>query len=350
MKYVSLIEVMRLYGIYVKKNKTLLVMWQNAFNRTYEDNNDYSFFEIIPEINEETGQICNTLEIKSERYRDFNQGYVRTEDDLKYFTMPPIMELEWLRRELDLTDEYMNILVQLGYAFIAHVMVWVDKSKYRYPSSQSWMDYLEEKNAIMEVEELEDTPKILTADPLKLMAIPKTRSWQYPLIYAGDFRPLFSFMTQQSVVTFKLLYYQMPVMLALFMCNFYANKLSDWSKHSYIEMENEISDQIQSIEALYQIRSDAYTYGQTTITSADNEFVRYCLTCIREKIHTISSDIGTISWGTYRNVRGPEIVHAQVRLSCMDINWKREMDRAEAENKQDSETESGHVPDNFFEI
>ena len=127
----------------------------------------------------------------------------------------------------------------------------------------------------------------------------------------------------------------MPVLLSLFMVEFCDGKLKNWPKQLRIDMENRIRDTMDGFSRYMFLTSDAFTYGRCmSITSADIAMVRSMFTMILDRISDLNSNIGVISYGNYRYVKGPEMMRASVRLTGMGIDWEEEMKRAEKEEKE----------------
>lgn len=127
----------------------------------------------------------------------------------------------------------------------------------------------------------------------------------------------------------------MPVLLSLFMVEFCDGKLKNWPKQLRIDMENRIRDTMDGFSRYRFLTSDAFTYGRCmSITSADIAMVRSMFTMILDRISDLNSNIGVISYGNYRYVKGPEMMRASVRLTGMGIDWEEEMKRAEKEEKE----------------
>lgn len=331
MKYVSLVDFMHMYGCDIKKYRVMVMF--NDIRYLKNENSHQAPLDINMHTNTDTGQRINNLKVNMD---------IETNSD---FNMPPILEIEWFKCVLDLGDDIISVLEQLGYM----VMALYRADLYRFHRRDSvtesivtetdgFMEYMERHNAILEVEDLVDTPDILSTNWLNV-ELPKIRAWQDILAYGNNFIDIFNMCTEQSNL-FMELYIHMPFMLAMFMLDYCKYKLSNWSKQMRLRMENAIRDKIEDIEHYVRVANSEYTYTLcTNITENDVKFVSDIFMAIYDKIHELNTNIGTISYSEYMNIERADTIMAKVRLSNMNINWNSEMNRVEREKKQQSDQE-----------
>lgn len=335
MKYISLLHVMRNFGDRIKSCRSLCPVSSGLSNNTAFEGNTRLKPDVRPFTIEnaaadpETGQVLNMITIREtvDRERVFDRHLPAT------LPFPPFLELEWLKTEMPLSDSMYDVMMQIACMFTLQIVTFMRTDAVR-TTPEIWLAYLEERGITIEVEDLEDTPAILQSCELSDLKLPKYRSWATLLMYGPDFPKLFKICDDQSS-SFKEFYHHMPVLLSLFMVEFCDGKLKNWPKQLRIDMENRIRDTMDGFSRYRFLTSDAFTYGRCmSITSADITMVRSMFTMILDRISDLNSNIGVISYGNYRYVKGPEMMRASVRLTGMGINWEEEMKRAEEEEKE----------------
>lgn len=332
MRYVSLVNIMRAYGRMIAANHMLKELGNGATSLSYNFSAYYEPFIIGSDIDENSQQVTKRLYFKK------NQPHVVFRDNIPDFIdMPPVLEMEWLKNKLDLSSRDYEALEQLSYMYICHFLSWtVDED----PSYDAWTRYMEESECIVEVEELDDAPDILLAEPLHKISMPKSRySWSINLLYGHNFYELFN-RCNDWTSRFKGVYYHLPLILSLFMIDYETNGLHWLDKSDRVDMENITRNYISDLNLLSKRESDRLTYGVSSgITTADTDFLQDVFDVIAGKLHDINTNIGVISYNVYNNIRGPEITQGSVRLADMKIRWNDEMERVklEKENIQGNE-------------
>lgn len=335
MKYISLLHVMRNFGDRIKSCRSLCPVSSGLSNNTAFEGNTWLKPDVRPFTIEnaaadpETGQVLNMITIREtvDRERVFDRHLPAT------LPFPPFLELEWLKTEMPLSDSMYDVMIQIACMFTLQIVTFMRTDAAR-TTPEIWLAYLEEHGITIEVEDLEDAPAILQSCELSDLKLPKYRSWATLLMYGPNFPKLFDVCDNQSS-SFKEFYHHMPVLLSLFMVEFCDGKLKNWPKQLRIDMENRIRDTMDGFSRYRFLTSDAFTYGRCmSITSADIAMVRSMFTMILDRISDLNSNIGVISYGNYRYVKGPEMMRASVRLTGMGINWEEEMKRAEEEEKE----------------
>ena len=332
MKYVSLYEIMRLYGNRVNDMHNWFKMRYDVTTQQINSRDDFTPFQIeegaITNANEylknsPDGQTLNIINVNEEVIRD---AITFT------FIMPPILEIEWLKTVLNISDEHMKVLNQMGYLMIIWIITWNNKD-----TATERLQYMANKGIIKDVEDLADVPQILSNDPLPNMALPKIYGYDNILLYGTTFPSLYRKCRAQST-SFKELYYHMPILLTLFMRDYEADKLSDWSKGLRLTIENEIKEQLQNWTFVRPMNHSIYGYGLTSgFSTLDVTFLVTMLTFINEKLHKMNTEIGLITYNEYIDVKGPEIIKADVRLCALGINWYDEIERANKEKEQEED-------------
>lgn len=340
MKYLSIIELMHTYGQFIKTFKRLMNIDNytsiNAYAKDmdsllYDDNGVFEPFIIKPvtESEKESTGISKEQNLNEVMLNDVIDISYRVRDKIhSSFRLPPILEMEWLRTKLDLSDEIINVLIQISYLMTLRIM-----AEYR-PNVTDYMRELESRGAIIEVEDLEDTAIILMQKKLPQIKIPTIRSWHTFLFYDTTVKDIIQRCTNQSGDT-KEIYYHLPVIFSMFMVDYFGCRLKNWSAMTRIQMVETLK-QLAEIEVYEMPRANTYTYGEhSCFTRKDQELFDDIFTTMYEKLQDINKDIGTISVHNYSFIKGPDVVKANVRLSNMKINWDFEMDLAE--NKKEAE-------------
>lgn len=341
MRYLSLIELMRLYRSDIKERHSMIRPARpngKVVDNRYNANMDCAPFSITQDISPTSGQIINTLAL---RY-DIRNQFIGLQPPLSsaVYTMPPILEIEWLRGELDLDDADADALQMVGYMDMLWILQGGNFTEgVNHYGIEAYMQRLESLGAIIEVEDIDDTAKILMARPLLPVRLPTIKSWSLLLIYGTDFASVFGLCDQMSC-WFVEMYIHLPILLALFMRDFYGCKLSNWSKADRLRIEDKLRNAISVLEAHTEYIPGKLTYSMGVITKDDVDFMRFIFTLIYDKLHELNMDIGTVSYHEYKRVSGPDMVLANVRLCKMGISWETEMQQAEEKRKMADADES----------
>lgn len=332
MKYLSLIELMRVYGSDIKESHCMMHPFLKIVDNNDDADVDCTPFTITQDMDPASGQVFNTLALK----KDIRSQFLVPQPPLcdAVYTMPPILEIEWLKDELDLDDENVDALQMIGYMH----MLWVLQgsnfaNELNHYDPAAYMRRLESLDAVIEVEDVSDTAKILMARPLPFVRLPVIRSYNTSLMYGTDFVSIFN-LCNEMAYSFKEMYLHLPVMLSLFMRDIYGCKLSNWSKANQLNMEDKLKKMIAAFDQDTNCGPGKLSYSLgTVITQDDVELVRFVLTLVYDKLHELNADVGTVSYRIYKRVSGPDMTMASVRLWDMDIRWEEEMRRAEEEKK-----------------
>lgn len=325
MKYISLIKLWQLYGYHIRATRRVLSM-KGKISNGFESNRNKPF-RIVESRNESTGQRINTL------YPIKNIFYMPN-----FFELPPILEMEYLHATYGMDNEF-ETLVQLGYMNVAMAVYffyeYADDILPRKPwNATTLMQFFEETDVIIEVEDLKDTPHIISIEEMQPISVPKIRSWDTVMTYGTNFCDLYDKCIAQSN-QFKEVFFHIPVLLSLFICD-YTYKFESWSKEQRLDMEQQLLSYSENL-SMYEFATELNecTYGMTLITtSADLTFMQSILAFIHNKISKLNNDIGIISFYQYTRMKGPNRVKASIRLSDMNINWDNEMEKAAAEEKE----------------
>lgn len=350
MKYLSVIEFMNMYGDKIEAGNNVAVLNHYEINQTFDVNKNYAPFDIMPmDAGEKESkgipkeQVMNIVALNSlvkaeERWGSAARiGYVMQDP----VALPPILELEWLRGELDLDDEVIDVLTQMSYFLVLHVMQCVISTSE--PFKDAVISLLESEGPIIEVVDLKDTPAILSEKPLSKKKMPKIRSWQTVLLYGHNFYDIITKCEAQTLQV-KELYYHLPVLLSTFMVDYFGDELAHWNKSTRIKVEQMLGKMLGN-ESVYPysiygpnvLDNDMYTYGRAmNVTEKDIELFNTVFTAINEKLVYKNKNLGIISFSEYKNLRGPDVKNASVRLSNMYIDWDVEMERAETEKDKSS--------------
>ncbi len=333
MKYVSLIGIMQIYGGLIKEKNRYAYFNQGFCLDGLDPDEDYRFFNIHPYMNTETGQAMVTLTQANRKIYELI-GY-RVPERLD---IPPILEIEWMKSKLDLDENTIYVLEQMGYFYIMKI---VNEGA---GMIFDWTDYMTTGEAIVEIEELEDAPDIMSERILPAIPLPNCNSWQYVLMYGTNFCSLFNKCYDQ-LNTMKEMYFNLPVLFGMFMFHYYHNKLGDYFKSNRLDCEYLLKAWIEKLdkclESAKTFSVEKYTYGLTRdVTVLDVQLMLSVFTSIYDLIHDLNSDMGLIAYSVYDRITGPETVKASIRLSGMPNSWEDEMTRAEnADSGNDDDDE-----------
>lgn len=323
MKYASLLGTMAFYGSYVKEHRILRSLSYEAASRGYNAETEYSVFQIETAAPNGNGQIMKSLVFNRAVSINIFGCMVPNQVD-----MPPILEIEWMRARGQFSEEQMDVLEYVGYMFIMQILTGTDNRPPHDTDQSRYYELMTGTRAVVEAEDIMDTPAILSACDFPQTTLPKIKSWNMLYIYADNFSELFRLCTGQSQ-SFKELYVHLPVLLAMFMVEHDAESLGKWSKSERLQMENWLQEFINNFTRYTISPGTRYTYGSSTgITRMDINLQRAVFNYIYNAIHEQNSDIGLILYSDYCQVKGPETIKADVRLSGIVINWKEELARA----------------------
>lgn len=346
MKYLSLVKFMSLYGKWMKRTNQIVILPHNEIERTIGVDVDFRPFQSIQKEaiflgNEENanGEDAQPDQVINHIFRNdvIHFNYYGAEVP-ELFELPPVLEMEWLREKLDFTAEVMDVLEQLSYYVVANILSYV-MSHARSIGTNDYEDHLEEEEVIIDVEDIEDTPAILMNEEFVDPKYPKIRNYNVGLFYDNDVVGIITQCLQQHNV-FKHLYLHSPILLSMFMVDYFGNELREWGKTSRILLKEKLDGLLDD----YRFRVAAsdygnlYTYGRSSIeTNKDRELYCMVLEEIKAKLQKVNRNMGLISVWAYRKISGPDRTNASVRLSEMGINWDTEMQRVEEEKKEKEE-------------
>lgn len=341
MEYISLYNVMRIYGSQVKETRQLINL--NWYCTSQQFTNRISHpFEIENRIDLETHQ-----EIQKVGFRDAQMaqdGYFGTHTGLDTFIrrrlaggqniLPPVMEIEWMAETLGLSKTHKDVLIQISYSYIMHI--WMFCRKYIAlddVTETTCKEFLSMNGALQELDNLSDCC-FITRDPLPSIRGINFRIWNVMLFYSSDLLHLIKTCCDQSM-TIKSLYLHAPIIMTLFMLDDYSGRIKEWNSEKKYEMEKLLKEICDMIDNMSVVLSNYHTYGMyASLTEADQTFLKSMYEIMYNKLSELNSNIGTISYETYLNMRDSKKTNANVRLSNMRINWSDEMRRAEKEKEK----------------
>lgn len=335
MKYVSLIAFMRMYGEFIRNTHRLVSPSHSAIAGKYDGDTDYTPFRIVSETDESTGQVLNTLTCIG------SSPEVIYDMNIEPFKLPPILEMEWIKTQINLEDSVTDVLTQLSYKFMTYCLAWCYQRNHINMSESSWMKYLEDRYVIIKVDDLQDTPEIVDDVNLSAVSLPRIEDWQTYLFYGTDFVRVFELCNKQSGMG-KEIYLHLPILLSMFMVEYYY-KFSCYMKSTRIEMEKLLKEKTQfgrttNRNLILPNENTVYTYAATSrMTVRDFELISNIFTIIYDKMHEFNSNMGLISFKDYKSVQGPDIVTADIRLSDITVDWNEEIQRTKVKEGDESE-------------
>lgn len=333
MKYISLLAVADLYGSDTRERHNIYTFNYNMTGRQISQNKDYRPFIIHTRVNGETGETMKTLTF-TDTVKNANPIY-RCPDTA---TVPPIMEIEYMRNEFAGTfpADIFDVMEQMAYLYIAFVM---------FRRSQMDLSRQLENQCIEELEDIEDALAVMSMQKLHDYSMPKYRTYATGILYGESFAVLFRRCKNMSS-SFTEYYFHLAVMFSMFLVEYKQLKLNPWSKSLRLDIVNEIRDAIKSSHGYTVLRSNIYTYCMTgSITEQDVLYVETVFNFIADAIKSMNTNMGIISYYNYTSVKGPETINASVRLSSMDVDWNDEIARAAEKNAAEEEHEKAEITD-----
>lgn len=321
MKYISLLAVADFYGSDIKERRGIRTFNYNMTGGQFTANRDYRPFIINTEINDETGEVLKTLTF-TETVKKANPIYGCPDE----VTVPPIMEIEYMRHEFaeKISTEILDVMEQMAYLYVVYVMM---------SGGQTDLNRQLEEQGIEELEDIGDALAVMSMQELHEYTMPKYRSYATGILYGTSFVSLFRRCADMSSV-FTEFYFHLAVILSMFLVEYKHSKLSTWSKSVRLGIVNEIQDSMRRIQGYNIQRNNVYTYCMTgSITRQDVSCVETVFNFIIDRVKNMNVNMGTISYSNYTNVRGPETINASVRLSSMHVNWTEEIAHAEEAKK-----------------
>lgn len=352
MNYISLFELMRYYGTRVREMKSGRTL-NSSIESSFNHQTDYRPFDIRTD-RQDDGHVCNTLSIRTV-YKP-NTYWGRGQLGAQYpknIMMPPILETEWIASVMGLPQDQKELLTQLAYEFVIYVLSW--EVEMHSNVGTEWTEHMRANGILMDVDSMEDVPEILAAVKMNFppSSMHRVKTWYTVIAYGTGFSDVYAECSKRSTFIGEV-YLHLPVLLSLFMCDYCQNKMADWSKADRLNMENELSGLIANLNGNLMgnvngiVESDRYTYAVTTrLTSTDIRFIRSMVTLMFDRLHELNADIGTINYGNYTIIKGPEHIRACVRLTGMKINWKEEMSRDKKGNEETDESHEEEYEDVF---
>ena len=333
MRYVSLINFMNVYAAAIKEYNMLKSLTANTHSQLNSETDDLTpiHIETNPSITFEM-ENCQLRRLHLHPLENIQQIYGRNTPTA--VLMPPILEIEWLREMKSLSEEYLAVLEQLAYVYMIHSLAW--QHDVRHIDETDWVSMLNRHECIIEVEDLRDTPKIVSTNRIAKVKLPKLRSWPVYLFHAASFVDLMNRCENQSSLI-REIHIHMPILVSMFMLDYCHPKghFTNWSKDDRVLCKTLLEQWIQRCSAEHNDYPDKYTYAVNAIRSRrDTDFLCDSLSFILERLKDANKNIGLITISTYCNVQGPETVHADVRLARMGIVWT-DLIRAAEERKEE---------------
>lgn len=334
MRYISLMGAMKYYGACVENRRALHGFSFDMVSRNFDSGTDYHVFTIETGEPDENGQIEKTLRFsQATRANLINiMGCMQP----SFVRMLPILELEWIAQQVEISENYKEILEYLAYMFIMQTVCWND-GRVNMQDSDCYMRVLENSGVFMELDDLSTALSRLSAIELPPMKLPKIRSWQALYCYHESFSLMLHRCNNQSQ-RLKTLYLHAPILFVMFMIPCKARKVKDWPASCRIELETELANTVSTFGMSTVCGPVPVTYGSCPgVTGQDMAFLRFIFDMILKELRLVNNDMGLITVTDYRNVRGPETARANIRLTRMGIDWTKELAKAEEEKKRREE-------------
>lgn len=334
MKYLSLIKIMRAYGLEIKDYHRLVYVETYLPNFPVENGQNCAPFSIRPssEIEATAYGFSKGQELKHLNLLYANASRHRANIPTS-IDVPPLLEIEYMRtkKEPDLNDEILNVLEQLGYLFITCLLT-------DYTSTvrhNEWINVLDAWDTVIDVEDIEDTPVILSKTAFPSVKFPTVRSWHDVLRYETNVWNLIRACNDGDV--YHKLHHHLPIIFSMFMVDYYGTKLDNWSKQTRLSLEQKMREIVVIDDRIRQHHIDIYTYGcASAMTNKDYDLLIIIFNFMRDKLQKINQSMGKISTNQYSYIKGPDVRSASVVLSDISINWDDEIDRMETEEENET--------------
>lgn len=326
MKYISLLLVADYYNSFVKENRCIRVLDWNTIGRQFRPHTDYRPFIINTATDSETGEVSKTL-----TFTDMIEMSLSSFNFPGVMTVPPIMEIEYARHELNGTfsKDILDALEQIAYLYTVCVTM---------NRTNTDLSTVLEEQCVKDLEDIQDALAFMAVHKFHEYNMPKYRSYSIGILYGDSFVTLFK-RCKEMLESFIEFYFHLTVMLAMFLVECKHLKLDTWPKHIRISIIDEMRDVIRQFHGFSHKADNVYTYCMTrNVTRQDVLLVETVFNYIIEKVNDMNTNMGTISYYNYTRINGPETINASVRLSSMNINWTNELARAEKEKKKMAET------------
>lgn len=335
MKYLSLIKIMRAYGFKIKDYHRLVCVETYLPNFPVENGQNCAPFSIRPssEIEATTYGFSKGQELKHLNLLYANASRHRANIPTS-IDVPPLLEIEYMRtkKEPDLNDEILNVLEQLGYLFITCLLTDYNSTV----GHNEWINMLNAWDTVIDVEDIEDTPVILSKTAFPSVKFPTVRSWRDVLRYETNVWNLILACNDGNV--YHKLYRHLPIIFSMFMVDYYGTKLDNWSKQTRLSLEQKMREIVVIDDRIDQHHIDMYTYGcALAMTNKDYDLLIIIFNFMRDKLQKINQSMDKISTNQYLYIKGPDVRSASVVLSDISINWDDEIDRMETEEENETE-------------
>ena len=328
MRYVSLLKTMSAYGYAIADHRDHREIGHRIMGMGLDQRGNNAMFTIETTAPDEQGQLTKML-----RFRDIaDADHLFSQPISPFITVPPIVEIEWMRENLELEETQMNVLEHMAYLFVMHVLEWF--TRFESMESGYYVSLLEQKGSIIDVEELEDTPRILSTMLCPSQKLPKISYYDVHYMYGANFPELFRSCKEKSRLD-RVYYFNLPMLLTAFVVDFYGTNLNQWLKATRLSIEEELKACLATLDSLaHRMRSvhNVDTYGRGyELSDRDMALLTAVFRTICNTLHERNVNIGLISYSEYKGITGPDTTHASVRLAGMNINWNTEIKRANDE-------------------
>lgn len=349
MKYLSLKWLMRKYSSIVRENHRY-----EYLNAAYATANTLSrkIFDIIPQKDPETGQIIKVLQPFTSRVFSVTKDFIPRSLD-----MYPILELEWCKETGNLDEESFEVLENIAYAVF---LLMLSKNMRTYGSItevqlvERYHNNMERWNLIVELEDIQDAPRILSR-----VTLPDDRKMNVRdvpglgnLFCGLTFESLMAFCTEGITKTHTLdashlrsWYAGLPFLYSFFLLDKENTLTADdgrdrmWifdARQTIMNALSRVAFMKKRPETL--ALPDIYTYCQLlTLTIKDLEFVEALLGRIQNGLDQLIQKFGVFTYCRYRAFRSETSMKAIVRLDGMRRDWNAALEEKEEEKEEEEE-------------
>lgn len=349
MKYLSLKWLMRRYSSIVRETHRY-----EYLNPAYVTANALprKLFNIIPQRDPETGQITKVLRPLTSQVFGLTKNFIPRSLD-----MYPILELEWCKETGNLDEESFEVLENIAYAVF---LLMLSKNMRTYGSItevqlvERYHNNMERWNLIVELEDIQDAPRILSR-----VTLPDDRKMNVRdvpglgnLFCGLTFESLMAFCTEGITKTHTLdvnhlrsWYAGLPFLYSFFLLDKENTLTADdgrdrmWifdARQTIMNALSRVAFMKKRPETL--ALPDIYTCCQLrTLTIKDLEFIETLLGRIQNGLDQLIQKFGVFTYCRYRAFRSETSMKAIVRLDGMRRDWNAALEDAEEEKEEKEE-------------
>lgn len=344
MKYLSLKWLMLKYSSMVRETHRYTYL-----NVTHMTANELprKLFNIMSQEDPETGQMTKVLRPLP------SQIFGMTRDVIpRSLEMYPILELEWCKETGNLDEEAFEVLENLAYAVLLDLLSGNIRTYQNIDMqlTERYRSKMERWNLIVELEDIQDTPRILNR--VALLGDKKVNIRDVPglgnLLCGLTFDSLMASCTEcvtkapvWDVNYLRSLYAGLPFLYSFFLLH-KEDELAANDERSNIQLFDAFQTIMNTLSRIASTKKrqevlilpDVYTYCQfRNLTIKDLEFMETLLVRIQNDLTRLIQKSGVFTYHRYRTFRSETSMKAIVRLDGMRRDWNAVLEDAEEDKE-----------------